>query len=588
MSLTKVSYSMITGAPVNIKDFGAVGDGVADDTAAIQAAEAVAFAANNILFFPAGTYIFDGQFVCRVSIEGYGAIIKEKSNTASVDSVVRYNTTNNITVRGLTVDGNSTYRGLLFIDCDNIKINDVKVVDAGFGGIAAYDGENIEVSNCFVDGVIFITVGTLQTAADGFYFGSCINVRVINSFATNFERIGFVTEGTASDKSRFVKYANCHASNASNSDATVTEYNAGFWHENSHNVDYVNCSALNIATGVNQTNGRVCGFVGGGEESLVCLHNYANCYVDNDTNDVNQGWLINGTSKFPSYNLINCGVRKCTIGLNSIGGIDVLNIQNFKITSLTATANSGKGGMVFDISSRGINSLNVENFNVASGTYHIDASDINFFTNDIALRYVLKNSGDIKHIMRQACATVSVINTTIQYGSETYSSFNAIQIKFGENFVGYPRASATTKQLIADIAVESTVHFDPNSQLTSFTATPNMLLIAGPSRSLFINGARILFTGFTITATGTFVHQISNCYVSQVPATTGFYNANLNAPTSKLMVTGCRFESSNVADTPFVKSVNNPTNSVFQANTFTATALFNFDGGVTQANNTNV
>lgn len=52
MSLTKVSYSMITGAPVNVQDFGAKGDGVTDDTAAIQAA--IIFCENNILplYFP--------------------------------------------------------------------------------------------------------------------------------------------------------------------------------------------------------------------------------------------------------------------------------------------------------------------------------------------------------------------------------------------------------------------------------------------------------------------------------------------------------------------------------------------------------
>jgi len=38
MSLTKVSYSMIDGAPVNVVDFGAVCDGITDDTAAVQAA----------------------------------------------------------------------------------------------------------------------------------------------------------------------------------------------------------------------------------------------------------------------------------------------------------------------------------------------------------------------------------------------------------------------------------------------------------------------------------------------------------------------------------------------------------------------
>ena len=53
MSLTKVSYSMIEGTPANVLDFGAVGDGVTNDTAAIQAA----LDASDIVYFPDGVYL---------------------------------------------------------------------------------------------------------------------------------------------------------------------------------------------------------------------------------------------------------------------------------------------------------------------------------------------------------------------------------------------------------------------------------------------------------------------------------------------------------------------------------------------------
>lgn len=55
MSLTKVSYSLIQNAPINVKDYGAVGDG-RDDTAAIQAAATFASANELELFFPSGGY----------------------------------------------------------------------------------------------------------------------------------------------------------------------------------------------------------------------------------------------------------------------------------------------------------------------------------------------------------------------------------------------------------------------------------------------------------------------------------------------------------------------------------------------------
>jgi hypothetical protein len=59
MSLTKVSFSMINGDVVNVLDFGAVGDGVTNDTAAIQAAANAAD--GKVLFFPKGTYLVSEQ-----------------------------------------------------------------------------------------------------------------------------------------------------------------------------------------------------------------------------------------------------------------------------------------------------------------------------------------------------------------------------------------------------------------------------------------------------------------------------------------------------------------------------------------------
>jgi parallel beta-helix repeat protein len=58
MALTKVTYSMIATAPINVKDYGATGNGSTDDTAAIQdAIDAVT--AGGTLFFPVGTYLVD-------------------------------------------------------------------------------------------------------------------------------------------------------------------------------------------------------------------------------------------------------------------------------------------------------------------------------------------------------------------------------------------------------------------------------------------------------------------------------------------------------------------------------------------------
>lgn len=89
MSLTKVSYSMIQGEWLNVLDYGAIGDGTADDTAAIQATIDAAIINNKWVYIPVGTYSVTGltanfssysSFV--IQGEGqYSTVLKKRGST---------------------------------------------------------------------------------------------------------------------------------------------------------------------------------------------------------------------------------------------------------------------------------------------------------------------------------------------------------------------------------------------------------------------------------------------------------------------------------------------------------------------------
>ena len=63
MALTKVTNSMIAGAVVNVKDLGAVGDGVADDSGAIQAAIDSLSSNGGTVYFPPGEYVIANTII---------------------------------------------------------------------------------------------------------------------------------------------------------------------------------------------------------------------------------------------------------------------------------------------------------------------------------------------------------------------------------------------------------------------------------------------------------------------------------------------------------------------------------------------
>jgi len=95
---------------VSVKDFGAVGDGVTDDTAAINAA----LATKKSVYFPSGTYMTTGGHVIPYVNEttdqtifgdaAFSTIIKKISGTSAVFDFRQYV---HSSIKDLTIDGNS-------------------------------------------------------------------------------------------------------------------------------------------------------------------------------------------------------------------------------------------------------------------------------------------------------------------------------------------------------------------------------------------------------------------------------------------------------------------------------------------------
>ena len=114
MGLTKAHNRMIAGAPVNVLDFGAIGDGVTDDTAAIQAAlDSLSNPdlTHQSLYIPSGIYaitsalniIVTGISQNRITVYGDGilnTIIRSSSTTDNAMTI----TGGAIEIKDLSVD----------------------------------------------------------------------------------------------------------------------------------------------------------------------------------------------------------------------------------------------------------------------------------------------------------------------------------------------------------------------------------------------------------------------------------------------------------------------------------------------------
>jgi hypothetical protein len=146
---------------VNVKDFGAVGDGVADDHAAIDAAVAALPATGGTLLFPAGTYRITDAITInppRTRVVGYGAKITQ----AGAQKVGLSVTGDGVVIEGLWIynaNGAAEWGagqiavGVSISGADGVRVTGARIENWARSAVRVYQSNDAEVQACTIVGI---------------------------------------------------------------------------------------------------------------------------------------------------------------------------------------------------------------------------------------------------------------------------------------------------------------------------------------------------------------------------------------------------------------------------------------------------
>lgn len=148
----------------NVKDFGATGDGVTDDSVSIQAALTAAKASPpSLVLFPPGTYSVSAQLSIGsvTTLSGYGAKLFLATN-ANVHVLRGETGATDITILGLAIDGNmanqsgSGGHGISLngtaLSSKRLAVQDCRITNCKETGIFATSCEEVQFTNNIVTG----------------------------------------------------------------------------------------------------------------------------------------------------------------------------------------------------------------------------------------------------------------------------------------------------------------------------------------------------------------------------------------------------------------------------------------------------
>jgi hypothetical protein len=192
---------------VSVADFGAVGDGSTDCSAAITAALA-AVPAYGTLVFPAGTYIIDSPIVIpssNITIDGQGARLLAKPSV-SFEYMLSATSKSGVVIKNIEADANQLNRvsvqgvrfmAMAFTSCDDCTFENC--IARNVLGYSSIPGVGLTIGGtsirCQIVNCRLINCGSATQGADGVFMSGEANM-VIGSTAINCFDTGFAIESS--------------------------------------------------------------------------------------------------------------------------------------------------------------------------------------------------------------------------------------------------------------------------------------------------------------------------------------------------------------------------------------------------------
>jgi hypothetical protein len=359
MSLTKASYSMVSGAPLNVLDYGATGNGTTDDTAAIQLAVTASYALQKALYFPSGTYLMsstitmgnntaDAAKFCYFFGDGKDSVIKV--NATNVNPFLWQGPNPNVDGSGNRIDGRILIEKLRFLGPSSASTNTNSI------GMKIFGAQGITLRDCTFNGWVHgeyyqncdiisrynvysqSNYNGVTTFASGYALTDAGQFNSFNSYGgliANCTNWGFSYQGGLAPGWYGVNFVANGTSiicspNSAGYLVTVSPNLIGCYFEGDTGTTVLWGGGSGIVRG-----GQIigCNFISAAATALITIANYSNAF--------GRGWICNNTIDiaFPGSSFITQATSLEKIDANNLNATPIGDV--IPSTGVFSTVNSG-------------------------------------------------------------------------------------------------------------------------------------------------------------------------------------------------------------------------------------------------------